>query len=64
MPTTTTLDFQATWTDIYGSTYDQKIQLHPTLPGAWPNQIADQLSAHLAWVCEHHAIASYSITSI
>jgi hypothetical protein len=60
--TPTTLDFLAVWTDIYGSTYQQTIKLTPD--NAWPNQLGDELAAHLAWVCEHHAIASYSITSL
>lgn len=64
MPTTapTTLDFLATWTDTYGATYQQEIKLTPD--AAWPNQLADELSAHLAWVCEHHTIATYMISSL
>lgn len=57
-----TLNFQADWTDTYGATYQQRIELTPD--ANWPNQLADELSAHLAWVCEHHTIASYTITSL
>lgn len=64
MPTTTptTLDFRATWTDTYGAIYTQDIKLTPD--PTWWNQLADELGAHLSWVCEHHAIATYTIKAV
>ncbi len=52
-----TLDFLATWTDTYGNKYEQKMHLAP-------GDTSADLSAHFAWVNEHHAIAEYSVKAI
>ena len=56
-PTPATFDFLATWTDTDGNTYQQTIKLADD--AFW-----SELSDHLAWVVQHHAIASYSLTAI